>query len=70
MSNIANAKYKIGDKLYHYKCPQLVREIIYIHINKYNGSDEIQYTTSSNQKGYPPSPMEESALDKYYIKLA
>jgi hypothetical protein len=70
MSSVANTKYKVGDKLYHHKDSQLIREILWMSINKYIESDKIQYTTISNQKGYPPLCMEESALDKYYIKMA
>jgi hypothetical protein len=69
MSSTANAKYKIGDKFYHFECPQLVREILWVYTDKHVESDEIQYMMSSNQKGYPPSPIEESTLDKYYIKI-
>ncbi len=70
MSSTSNAKYKIGNKFYHYESPQLVREILWAYTDKHVKSDEIQYMMSSNQKGYPPSPIEESTLDKYYIKMA
>lgn len=69
MNNKLNAKYKEGDKFYHSQYPDLIREVLSVYKDDYIGSDKIQYMMSSNQKGYSPSPISESAIDKYYTKL-
>jgi hypothetical protein len=68
MENSLNAKYKKGDNFYHIKYPNLIREVLWIYKDEYIERNEIQYMMSSNQKGYSPSPMLESAIDNYYKK--
>lgn len=69
MKNELNAKYIKGDKFYHSQYSDLIREVLWVYKDEYIGRDEIQYMMSSNQKGYSPSPISESAIDEYYTKF-
>jgi hypothetical protein len=68
-----NPKYSIGDILQHNEDEHLKREILCIYTKFYDEtgiSKEIYYCTQNIvDTSYPPSPIKESALNKYYTKI-
>ena len=66
-------KYSIGDIIKLNEDNNLIRKIIFIYDTFYDEtgySKEIYYNTECiNDDKYPPSPIKESSIDKYYTKL-
>jgi hypothetical protein len=59
------AKYSEGDVFIHREIPNERRVILCVDRNK----NEVKYMINNVDKSeYPPSPIEESMLDKYYIQ--
>jgi hypothetical protein len=66
-------KYSVGDKIKLNSDSTFERIIIYIYSEFYdeNGiSSEPYYSTKVvNNKTYPPCPIKQSSIDKYYTKI-
>ena len=72
MENIVN-KYLIGDIIKLNEDENFKRKIIYIYHNFYDEtgcSKEIYYNTIIlHNNTYPPCPIKEKSIDKYYTKI-
>ena len=65
-------KYSIDDILQHNELQNEKRKIIHIYYDYYehnNNNKKMFYLIYDLQNRYPPCPMEESAIDKYYTKI-
>jgi hypothetical protein len=73
MINNKLPKYSINDIIQHNMYPNLKRKIISIFDSFYDEtglSKEIYYQTIVIENNISPTPMKESAIDKYYIKIS
>jgi hypothetical protein len=65
-------KYSIDDILQHNKYKNEKRKILHIYYDYYennNKNKKMFYLIHDLQNRYPPSPIEESAIDQYYTKI-
>jgi hypothetical protein len=65
-------KYSVNDIIQHNDYSDLKRKIIFIFESFYDEtgwSKEIYYQTITIENNIPPTPMKESAIDKYYTKI-
>jgi hypothetical protein len=71
---IPTEKYAIGDIFHHHMDSSYKIKIIWIFSVFYDETGynkDIYYQTRQiHNTEYPPSPMSQSALDKYYIKIS
>ena len=72
MINNTLPKYSVNDMIYHNFFPELKLKIIFIFESFYDEIDiskEIYYQTIVIENNIPPTPIKESAIDKYYKKI-
>ena len=72
MINNTLPKYSVNDIIYHKFFLELKLKIIFIFESFYDEtgiSKEIYYQTIVIENSIPPTPIKESAIDKYYKKI-